>query len=226
MRLLLAVADGEAAQSLRALLRAQRFEVEHAACGALALEHLAAGGFDLLLLELRLPDMDGRGVLRRLRRARDDIPVLVLAAGAPLEIRLDSLELGADDCLAASVEPRELLLRVKALLRRRSGRAPLRCADLEYNLDSREFRAAGQPLALTPCEHALLEALMLCQGSTLGKAALARRVLGSEADAARIEVHVHRLRRKLVASQARIVTLRGLGYLLRGAASPCCSNQA
>ncbi len=211
----------ELAQWLAKVLRDAQYGVDCAHDGEQALRRLHEGGYDLMLLDLKLPDMDGRGVLRRLRRARDDLPVLVLTASGSLDIKVDSLEIGADDYLVKPFEVRELLARIKALIRRRgrAGSSQLYCADLSYDLDSREFRAAGEPLALPPREHAVLEALLLQQGRTLSKSQLVHTVFETDDEAGEdaIELYVHRLRRKLEPTGARIVTLRGLGYLLREA---------
>ena len=220
MKLLLVEDNLELARWLSRVLRDAQYAVDCAHDGEQALRMLGDGGYELLL-DLKLPDMDGRSVLRRLRRARDDLPVLVLTASGSLDIKVDSLELGADDYLVKPFEVRELLARIKALIRRRgrAGSSQLQCADLSYDLDSREFSAGGQPLALPPREHAVLEALLLQQGRTLSKAQLVHAVfgVGEEAGEDAIEIYVHRLRRKLEPTRARIVTLRGLGYLLREA---------
>ena len=221
MKLLLVEDNLELAQWLARVLRDEQYVVDCAHDGEQALRMLGDGGYELLLLDLKLPDMDGRGVLRRLRRARDDLPVLVLTASGSLDIKVDSLELGADDYLVKPFEVRELLARIKALIRRRgrAGSSRLQCAGLGYDLDSREFSIEGQPLALPPREHAVLEALLLQQGRTLSKSQLVHAVfgVGEEAGEDAIEIYVHRLRRKLEPTRARIVTLRGLGYLLREA---------
>lgn len=221
VKLLLVEDNRELAQWLSRILRDAQYAVDCAHDGDQALHLLRDGGYELLLLDLKLPDMDGRAVLRALRRARDDLPVLVLTASGSLDIKVDSLELGADDYLVKPFEVRELLARIKALIRRRgrAGNSQLQCADLVYDLDSLEFSACGQPLALPPREHAVLQALLLQQGRTLSKAQLAHAVfgVGEEAGEDAIEIYVHRLRRKLEGSHARIVTLRGLGYLLREA---------
>lgn len=223
MKLLLVEDNEELALWLAKVLREEQFVVDCVHDGEAAVARLAQTRYELLLLDLKLPRLDGRSVLRRLRRERNDVPVLVLTASASLDIKVDSLEIGADDYLVKPFEVRELVARIRVLIRRqgRSGQSVLHCADLRYDLNTREFEVAGQPLALTPREHSVLEALLLRQGKTTSKTQLAHSVfdLDEEAGEEAIEIYVHRLRRKLEASQARIVTLRGLGYLLREAAT-------
>ena len=127
------------------------------------------------------------------------------------------LEIGADDYMVKPIEGRELVARIKALVRRQvTGRAnTLLCGDLGYDLQTRQFTLAGAPLP--PRERALLETLMLKQGSTVPKQVLLDGLfdLDDEAGVDALELYVHRLRKKLDASQATIITLRGVGYLLR-----------
>ena len=219
MKLLLVEDNHELALWLGKVLREEQFDLDCVADGESAVRRLAQSRYDLLLLDLKLPGIDGRSVLRRMRREGDDTPVLVLTASGSLDVKVESLETGADDYLVKPFEVRELVARIKALIRRRGGssQSTLQCADLRYDLDTREFAAAGAPLALTPREHRVLETLMLRAGRTVSKAQLAQAVFGpgEEAGEDAIEIYVHRLRRKLEGSHARIVTLRGLGYLLR-----------
>jgi DNA-binding response OmpR family regulator len=219
MKLLLVEDNHELALWLGKVLREEQFTLDCVADGESAVCQLAQSRYDLLLLDLKLPGIDGRSVLRRMRREGDGTPVLVLTASSSLDIKVESLEIGADDYLVKPFEVRELVARIKVLIRRRGGssQSTLQCADLRYDLDTREFAAAGAPLALTPREHRVLETLMLRPGRTVSKTQLAQAVFGpgEEAGEDAIEIYVHRLRRKLEGSQARIVTLRGLGYLLR-----------
>ncbi|BDD91649.1 DNA-binding response regulator [Pandoraea cepalis] len=221
MKLLLVEDNLEFALWLSKALQAERFTVECVHDGSTAIHHIEQSQYDLLLLDLRLPGMDGRSVLRNIRRRRNDMPVLVVTANASVDAKVDCLDHGADDYVDKPFELRELVARIKALIRRRgrSSQSIVQCADLQFDLDTHEFRAAGLPLELTLREHDVLETLMLRQGKTVTKAQLMVKVfdLGSEASENAIETYVHRLRRKLAGSQARILTLRGLGYLLRDA---------
>lgn len=221
MKLLLVEDNLELALWLGKALRAEKFEVDCVHDGATAIWRLGQSQYDLLLLDLRLPGMDGRSVLRRMRRERDDMPVLVLTATDSLDMKVDCLDLGADDYVVKPFEVRELVARIKVLIRRHgsSSQSLVHCADLQFNLDTREFSSAGETLLLTPREHRVLETLILRQGKTVSKAQLMLSVYELDADCGEnaMETYVHRLRRKLEPSQARIVTLRGLGYVLRDA---------
>ena len=201
------------------LLREQDFLVDHVADGGAADRLLAQSRYDVVLLDLNLPQLSGKGVLRRLRERGDGVPVLILTASASLDQKVLCLEIGADDYMVKPIEGRELVARIKALVRRQvPGRAnTLLCGDLRYELQTRQFALADAPLALPPRERALLEALMLKQGSAVPKQALMDGLfeLDDEAGVDALELYVHRLRKKLEASQARIITLRGVGYLLR-----------
>jgi two-component system response regulator TctD len=169
--------------------------------------------------------MDGLDVLRRLRArggARGKTPVLILTARGGLEERVQGLNLGADDYLAKPFELAELEARVKALLRRSVGNEALvhQCGQLSFDTVGRMFSYCGEPLALTPREHALLEALISRPGRALSKEKLFDEVfaLDDEANLDAIELYVHRIRKKLDRRPdggAAIATLRGIGYLLQ-----------
>jgi len=218
MRLLLVEDNQELSQWLLAVLQKEGFALDcvHDAEGANLL--LNDGQYDAMLLDLKLPRASGQSVLRRLRRQQNQTPVLVVTASDSLDMKVECLETGADDYLVKPFEIRELVARIKALIRRHSGSATpsLNCADLSYDTNTRQFQLREQPLALPPREHSLLEALLMNQGHTMSKASLLQSVfgLGSEAGEDALEIYVHRVRRKLDGSQAAIVTLRGLGYLL------------
>jgi len=129
------------------------------------------------------------------------------------------LEIGADDYLVKPFEIRELVARIKVLVRRQMpGKAnDIACGDLRYDLRTRQFALAGEELSLPPRERTLLETLMLKAGSTVSKQALIDAMFGldDEPSADAVDIYIHRLRKKLEASQATIITLRGVGYLLR-----------
>jgi len=168
--------------------------------------------------------MDGLDVLRRLRArggARGGTPVLILTARGGLEDKVQGLNLGADDYLPKPFELAELEARVKALLRRRSGNEALvhRCGQLSFDTVSRMFSYCGEPLALTPREHAVLEALIAKPGRALSKEKLFQEVfaLSDDVNLDAIELYIHRIRKKLErpGGDAAIVTLRGIGYLMQ-----------
>jgi DNA-binding response OmpR family regulator len=218
MRLLLVEDNQELSRWLSELLHKEGFTVDCVHDAETANVLLAGEQYDAMLLDLKLPQASGQSVLRRLRRQGNHTPVLVLTASDSLDMKVDCLEMGADDYLVKPFEMRELNARIRALLRRRGGGASpqLSCADLAYDTNTRQFSLDGAALTLPLREHSLLEALLLNQGKTMSKASLMQSVFGLDAEASEdaIEIYVHRLRRKLDASQASIVTLRGLGYLL------------
>jgi len=221
MNLLLVEDNQPLAHWLHKLLTEQGFAVELADNGAAADQLLAQRRYQLVLLDLSLPGLSGRAVLRRLRARGDDTPVLVLTASDDLDQKVDCLDLGADDYVTKPVEMRELAARIRVLIRRRlPGKAnTLACGRLGYSLQTHQFTLDDAPFALPPRERALLETLMLQQGSAVSKQVLLDG-LGDPLDepsADAIELYVSRLRRKLAGSGAAITTLRGVGYLLREA---------
>ncbi|MBO9512963.1 MAG: response regulator transcription factor [Variovorax sp.] len=219
MKLLLVEDNPQLALWLANLLREQEFVVDHVEDGDAADRLLQQARYDVVLLDLNIPGLSGKGVLRRLRARRDDVPVLVLTATASLDQKVMCLEIGADDYLVKPVEVREVVARIKALVRRQMpGKAnDIACGDLHYDLRTRRFTLAGAELALPPRERTLLETLVLKTGSTVSKQTLVDAIFGLEDEPSvdAVDLYVHRLRRKLEASQATIITLRGVGYLLR-----------
>ena len=219
MKLLLIEDDAQLAHWLVQLLREQDFLVDHVADGGAADRLLAQSRYDVVLLDLNLPQLSGKGVLRRIRERLDDAAVIVLTASASLDQKVQCLEMGADDYLVKPIEVRELVARMQALLRRqRPGKAnDITCGDLRYDLRTRQFTLAGTDLALPPRERHLLETLILHAGTTVSRQALVDGLFGidEEASADAIDLYVHRLRKKLEASSTTIVTLRGVGFLLR-----------
>ena len=218
MKILLIEDNAELAKWLAMLLEEEGFGVDYANNGETALVRIAQSHYDVVLLDLKLPGMEGRAVLRSMRREGKDVPVLVLTASASIDTKIDSLERGADDYLTKPFDERELVARIKALIRRNTNGngASIFCANLSFDLNTHVFRVDGADVVLTPRERSVLEALILQRGKTVSKTALARLVFesGSASGEDAIELYVHRLRRKLSASRARIVTLRGVGYLL------------
>ncbi len=221
-RVLLVEDTPDIALWLAAALRQSGLTVEIAANGAHALAQLMPGhGWDAVLLDLQLPDVDGLGVLEQLRQRGDTVPVLVLTARASVPDRVLGLNLGADDYLPKPFDLSELEARLQALLRRpgRSVAAVLRHGPLEMHPDSSEVRLHGHPLAVTPRESAALRALLESPHRTVSKEQLHQRVFNDDAaglDA--VEVLIYRLRRKLEAASGvpslRITTFRGMGYML------------
>jgi two-component system response regulator TctD len=221
MRILLVEDNRTLADWLVRTLQRDRYTIDCVYNGADADHLLSTQHYGLVILDLALPRLDGREVLRRMRKRSAETPVLILTACDTLEGLVDGLDAGADDYMAKPFEVRELEARIRALLRRGGQRLTpvLQCGQLSYDGATRLFSLGDQTLKLTPREHALLETLMGQAGHTVSKAALADSLYSMTDDAGvdSIEVYVHRVRRKLVGSDVAIITLRGLGYLLRPA---------
>lgn len=219
MRILLVEDNRPLSEWLERTLRHDRYSIECAYDGADADHLLLTQEYDLVILDLALPRMRGEDVLRRLRARGSKVPVLILTANNSLAGKINGLDHGADDYLAKPFEIPELEARMRALLRRahQNANPNLRCGNLHFDSNSRIFSVADQALALTPREHAVLEALMVRLGKTVSKQALASSLftISEFISPDAIEIYVHRLRKKLEASDAVIITLRGLGYLLR-----------
>jgi two-component system response regulator QseB len=172
--------------------------------------------YDGVLLDLGLPRMDGLEVLRAQRRKGNDIPVLVITARDAIEDRVEGLDVGADDYLVKPFNMEELAARIRALMRRRAGRASpiIALGDLRLNPATREVTLAGKPLALSARELALLSALVDRPGAVLSRSQLEEKLYGwgEEVESNTVEVYIHMLRKKLGADF--IKTVRGVGYMV------------
>jgi DNA-binding response OmpR family regulator len=219
-RVLVVEDDEEIADVLRRSLRNEGYEVRTSADGVEALD--VAAGFvpDLVVLDLGLPRLDGVEVCRRLR-ADSDVPILMLTARAETEDRVSGLDSGADDYLMKPFERKELLARIRALLRRRPprGSASLQVGDLTLNPDTREVSRGAREIELTNREFELLEYLMQNERLVVSRERLLDEVWGYDPTAATntIDVFISNLRRKLEAGQEiRLLhTKRGAGYVLK-----------
>ncbi|WP_022962117.1 response regulator [Halopseudomonas pelagia] len=218
MRILLVEDDPELADSLTRMLKAGGWTVDTLHDGVVADQALRNEDYALAILDVGLPRMEGFEVLRRLRERGQTLAVLMLTARGEVADRVRGLNLGADDYLAKPFELSELEARVNALLRRSlmGGERQQHCGELVYDLNDRRFSLSGQPLQLPSREHAVLENLIARPGRLMSKEQLAGKVFGLDQDAnpEAIEIYISRLRRKLDGSPVRIVTFRGLGYLL------------
>ena len=195
------------------------FEVTVAPTAARGLERLARGGFAAVLLDVMLPDLDGFEVVRRIRAA-SAVPVLMLTARGEETDRIVGLELGADDYLPKPFNPRELLARLRAVLRRRAGAARplLRFGRLEIDPEARQVRVDGRERPLTSYQFDLLLALAESAGRVLSREALLQHARGDSLEAfdRSIDVHVSRLRAAIEDDPRRprrILTVRGAGYV-------------
>ena len=219
-RVLLIDDDSRLAALVSEYLGEAGYRVAVAASGAAGLERLRRDEFDAAILDLMLPDMDGLEVCRQLR-LRSTVPVLMLTARGDAADRIVGLETGADDYLPKPFEPRELLARLRAILRR--GRtapsaAPLRFGRLEIDRDAREARIDGAARSLTSYQFSLLVALAENAGRVLSRDALMDLVKGEPLEAfdRSIDVHVSRIRQAIEddpKKPRRIVTVRGAGYV-------------
>ncbi|MCM5679835.1 response regulator [Schlegelella sp. S2-27] len=219
MKLLLVEDDESMSRALRLALERRGFEVEVAANGNDALQRLRFATPDLTLLDLTIPGMDGLAVLQKARSHGVAAPILVLTARGAVGDRIQGLNAGADDYLAKPFDLDELEARIRALLRRAQGEpeAALQCGPLRLERESGAFYLGDEILEVTPREQALLKALMAKPGHAVPKERLFRLVFPMESTIQfeAIEVVAYRLRKKLAGSGVALVTLRGLGYLLR-----------
>src|SRR5512137_679963 len=214
MRLLLVEDDRMIGESLRKALRQCGYAVDWVRDGRAADGTLSTERFDLVLLDLGLPQRDGMDVLQALRARGNRTPVIVLTARDSLASRVQGLDAGADDYLVKPFELDELLARMRAVLRRHSGRAEpaIEVGGVSLDPATRTVSRDGVPLALSAREYAVLEALMLRPGAILSRAQLEDRLYGwgEELESNAISVYVHQLRRKL--GDGFIHTVRGIGY--------------
>ena len=218
MTLLLAEDDAILADALSAQLRRAGFDIEHAANGAVAEYLLLRQPFDVVVLDLGLPMVDGLTVLRRARAAGRTVPVLVLTALDSLDDRVAGLNAGADDYLTKPFDFPELEARLHALMRRtRPASSGTTLGDLAFDRDTRRATVRGEPLDLSPREWLLLELLLSQRDRVVTKDQIAQAWTLDRSEpggTGSIEVYIHRLRRKLEQSGLSIRTVRGLGYLL------------
>ena len=219
MRLLLVEDHAELSIWVAKTLRQSGFVVDVVERGEHALTALLTQPYDLVILDLSLPGMDGLEVLRHLRAQEKTarVPVLILTARASLDDKVKGLNLGADDYLAKPFEVAELEARIKSLLRRSGNVMPtVRVGQLEFDTTNRIASVGGRPLSLTPRELSVLEVLVSRLGKPVPRNVLFEKVFSfdDEARIEAIEIYVHRLRKKLEGSGAFVSTLRGLGYVL------------
>jgi len=218
MRILIVEDDALLADGVAQILRANGYTVDATDSGDDALETAARERFELLLLDIGLPGMDGYEVLRRLRMAEDPIPVLVMTARGAVSERVHGLDLGADDYLAKPFAMDELSARVRALIRRANSQVAPRITHGPLTIDKVARRAyiGGEPLELTAREWAVLLVLLAKVEKIVSKESIIHAVADWRDDltANAIEVYVSRLRAKLEPAGIKIRTVRGFGYML------------
>ena len=215
MRILLVEDDPMIADAVKSALADEAHAVDHVSSGRTALTQLGLSDYQLVLLDLGLPGLDGMSVLRTLRgegSAKNDIPVIILTD------RLNGLDAGADDYLVKPFHMSELLARMRAVMRRRNGAAAnvLSNGDLSLSEAAKTVERAGQTYTLTKREYALLSALLARPGAILSRRALEDRIyaVGEEPDSNAVEYLIHALRKKLGADAVKNV--RGLGWMVAG----------
>ncbi|MDQ2147232.1 response regulator transcription factor [Alcaligenaceae bacterium C4P045] len=215
MRLLLAEDNLDLGDAIESKLRGAGHSVEWVRDGAAALRYAGEGNWDALVLDIMLPGTDGFAVIRALRAAGVDTPVLVITARAEIEDKIDMLDLGADDYLVKPFDLRELEARLRALMRRPSGQTtshPL-YGNLMVDQAGRTASIDGLPIELGRREFRLLEVLLSRLGQTVTKERLMVQLFDAEdASLNALELLISRLRKKLAAATLEIVTIRGVGY--------------
>jgi DNA-binding response OmpR family regulator len=230
VRILVVEDESVAANILAKGLREHSYAVDVAPDGAAALEQAGVNDYDLILLDVLLPGVDGMIVCRRLRAAGVVVPILMLTARGEPDQRVEGLDAGADDYLAKPYHFPELLARIRALLRRGPAMASavIGVDDLTIDTRARRVERAGRAVQLTAKEYALLEYLARRQGDVVGRADIAEHVWDDSFDPMSnlIEVYIQRLRRKIDDGQhvKLIHTRRGAGYSLRPAGDESIEN--
>ncbi|MBC2804490.1 response regulator transcription factor [Rhizobium ruizarguesonis] len=222
MRVLLVEDDEDLSGRIAAVLRSENFVVDISRNGEDALHAGLTELFDVAILDLGLPKIDGVSVLKGWREGDRNLPVLVLTARDGWPDKVSSFKAGADDFLAKPFKVEELVLRLRALVRRASGHAASRlvCGALVFDAQLGTFELDGLPLKLTALEWRVLSCLMLRKEMIVDRRELTERVYDGDAevDSNSIEVIIARLRKKLGAD--RIETVRGRGYMLTAAVAP------
>ena len=222
MRILLIEDDPVVAQSIELMLSTGPFEVETTSLGGDGVDIGKLDRHDLILLDLNLPDMSGYDVLRVLRVAKVQTPILILSGLATIENKVKGLGFGADDYLTKPFHKDELVARIHAIVRRsaRDAEPVLQCGDLIIKQQLKRAQVAGTPVPLTTREYQLLELLALRQGSTITKEMILNQMYGGmdEPELKIIDVYICKLRKKLAAASGGrdyIETIWGRGYMLR-----------
>ncbi len=207
--------DAELCSLLSEFLRREGYAVQCENDGRTGIEQALAGGYDLVVLDVMLPDLDGFEILKRIR-AQSVVPVLMLTARGEDVDRIVGLELGADDYLSKPFNPRELAARIRAILRRVDQQPAGRLEVNGVSLDSgsRQVSCDGLPVELTTLEFSILEMLMRAAGRVVSRDSLMEGLYNRKATPydRSVDMHVSHLRRKLEGSRTLIKTIRGVGY--------------
>jgi len=224
MRLLIVEDSQELANWLARILRGNNYAVDCMYTAEDGLLAAATSPYDLMIVDLGLPKMDGMALIKSLRQAGHSMPIIILTAIDTVTSRVRGLDLGADDYLVKPFEISELEARIRVQLRRKGGASVpiLSYGDLSFDMADHRFTLSGQDLELTAREYAVLEALISRPGRPVTKTALIEQVFGLDDETApnALEVYVHRVRKKIESANVKILTLRGLGYMLRKTDAP------
>jgi DNA-binding response OmpR family regulator len=221
MKILVVDDEPDLLERLRETLASQKYDVDTAGDGKSALDKLFDTPYDLIILDIMLPFVDGLAILREIRKAKIDTPVLMLTAKGTVEDKIRGLDYGADDYLAKPFAIAELMARIRSLLRRASEhRDPmLTISDVSLNTKTRQVSKKGLPLELTPKEFSILEFLLYNKNRAVSRFTLAEHVWGDEFDPFTmsnfIDVHIKNLRRKIDDADKKIIrTIRGIGFII------------
>lgn len=224
MRILIAEDEIHLAEALSQILKKQHYAVDVVHDGRAALDYAQSGIYDLLLLDIMMPELDGMTVLRKLRGDGVSTPVILLTAKGELQDKVAGLDYGADDYIAKPFATEELLARIRAALRRKGEVIPedgLAFGDIELNTAQLKVTVKGKELKLNMKECALLELLITRKQAVTSKEQIIEKLWGfdSEAEYNNVEVYISFLRKKLVflQSEVKIHTIRGVGYVLEEA---------
>jgi len=222
MRVLLVEDDSSTAKSIELMLKSDGYVVDTADLGGDGLEIGKIYDYDIIILDLMLPDMDGYEVLKNFRASKIDTPILILSGLTELDNKIKGLGFGADDYLTKPFDKRELMARIQAIVRRSQGHSQslIQTGNIIVNLDSRTVEVDGQPLHLTGKEYGIIELLALRKGSTLTKEMFLNHLYGGmdEPEVKIIDVFVCKLRKKIEQmnnGESHIETVWGRGYVMR-----------
>lgn len=221
MRILIVEDEVNLAEALSHLLRKHHYSVDAVHDGQTGLDNALSGIYDLLLLDIMLPDLDGISILKTIRAQGIPTPVIMLTAKGDIPDKIAGLDHGADDYVAKPFDTDELLARIRAALRRKGEVMPeegLRFGDIELNMANLKLTCKGKELKLILKECELLELLMMRKQAVTSKEQMIEKLWGFDSDAEHnnVEVYISFLRKKLafLHSSVRINTLRGVGYVL------------
>ncbi len=220
MRILLVEDEEKVSRFVKIGLKAEHFAIDHAADGEAGLEMASINSYDLLIVDLMLPRLSGTDLIRHVRRQNPEVPIIVLTARDAVTDKVNNFEAGADDYLTKPFAFAELVVRVKALLRRGTVNRSntLQIADLEINRITHQVQRGGRPIKLTSKEYALLEYLAISAGRVVSRTMIMEHVWDQSFESLTniVDVYVRQLRAKIDEPSPRklIHTVRGVGYTL------------